>query len=311
MNLKKTVLAFLVVIIMILFVTVELEKKSDIKNSKISVVVSTYALYDIAIHIAKDRFFVKNILPFGSDAHSYELSPKDIVGIQNAELFVFSGASLEPWTAKFSTQRSLDMSKYVELIHLDEQDHHEHAYHDEDKDSHEEAIDPHYWLDLKNMQKMTEVLAAEFTKLSPKDKAFFESNKKSYLESLDTMHNSYKEALKECKKDTIVVNHNAFSYIGKKYDFHIESINGLSNDSMPSPNDIKKILHLIENKGISIIFFESFASDKIIKSIARDTDVSVDTLQPLGNITKDEVGKSYKQIMDENIQKIKQALECK
>ncbi|WP_373071944.1 metal ABC transporter substrate-binding protein [Sulfurimonas sp.] len=312
---KKIIITLFAAVLASLFVACSSEKKSDIKNTKINIVVSTYALYDITTHIAEDRFNVKNILPFGSDAHSYELSPKNMAGIQDANLFIYSGASLEPWAAKFSTQNSLDMSKYVKLIHLDEDDEHHHhkdsELEHEEKSEHKEALDPHYWLDLENMEKMTEVIVAEFIKLSPKDKEFFETNKKSYLASLAEMDNSYKSALKECKKDTIVVNHNAFSYLGKKYNFHIESINGLSNDSMPSPDDIKKILHLIEDEGISIIFFESFASDKIIKSIAKDTGVKVDTLQPLGNITKDEVGKSYKHIMDENIKKIKQALECK
>lgn len=114
-----------------------------------------------------------------------------------------------------------------------------------------------------------------------------------------------------CQKDTIVVNHNAFSYLGERYGFHIESVNGLSNDSMPSPEDIKHILQLIKEKDISVIFFESFASDKIIKSIAKDTGVKIDTLQPLGNITKDEKGMTYAEIMDENIKKIKYALECR
>jgi zinc transport system substrate-binding protein len=125
------------------------------------------------------------------------------------------------------------------------------------------------------------------------------------------MQKRYEKDFSSCQKDTIIVNHNAFSYLAQKYNFNIKSINGLSNDSMPSPEDIKHILHEIEDKNISTIFFESFASDKLVKSIAKDTDIKVDTLQPLGNITKDEQGMSYEQIMDENIKKIKQALECR
>jgi zinc transport system substrate-binding protein len=49
-----------------------------------------------------------------------------------------------------------------------------------------------------------------------------------------------------------------------------------------------------------------------MKSIARDTNVAVDTLQPLGNITKDEAARdaTYEIIMKENLVKLSKALMC-
>jgi len=307
MDFKKIVIVLLVLIFVATLVLFKQDKNSDNISSKQSVILSTFALYDISKFIAKDKFEISTVLPFGSDAHSFELTPKKMAQIQDADLFVYSGAALEPWVSKFSSQKSLDMSLHVELIHMQDDEHH-HSHHEHED---EEAVDPHYWLDLKNMQKMADVLTDEFTKLSPDNKNFFETNKKEYVSKLADMDKRYEQEFKECKKDTIVVNHNAFSYLGKKYSFHIESINGLSNDSMPSPSVIKDILHVIEHEKISVIFFESFASDKLIKSIAKDANVKVDTLQPLGNITKDEKDLTYFQIMDENIKKIKQALECR
>ncbi len=312
MGLKKILATLFLVVLIAGLVLVNNNKKVDGNSSEQNIVLSTFPLYDIASHIAKDKFVLSTVLPFGSDAHSFEMTPKKMAQIQDAELFVYSGASLEPWVSKFSSKKSLDMSQHVELIHMQEDENHHHAHHDEHEQvEDDEAVDPHYWLDLTNMQKMAEVLTSEFIRLSPDNKSFFEKNKKEYLNNLIDMDNRYKKEFKECKKDTIVVNHNAFSYLGKKYNFHIESINGLSNDSMPSPKVIKDIIHLIEDEDISIIFFESFASDKLIKSIAKDTNVNVDTLQPLGNITKDEENMSFSEIMDDNILKIKKALECR
>ncbi len=307
-------------LLVLLFSGCSSDKKEDSKEPKLDVIVSTYALYDISKHVAKDKFEIMSVLPFGSDAHSYELSPKKVASIQDADLFVYSGASLEPWVSRFSTPKSLDMSKHVALRHLakDQEHHHDHGehhdrHHDEHHDQHDQqsAIDPHYWLDIENMKTMTEVLTKEFIKLSPKDKEFFLENKTAYIKELKEMQKLYESSFKECKKDTIVVNHNAFSYLGKRYGFEIESVSGLSNDALPSPKDIKRIMHLVEEKGISVIFFESFASDRIVKSIAKDTGVKVDTLHPLGNITKDQQGMSYKEIMEQNIEKIQKALECR
>lgn len=314
MALKKLIILFLVAVLTVVALIISYDEKSTIENSatdnKKLVMVSTYPLYDISKHILKDRIALEAVLPFGSDAHSYELSPKKMARIQDADLFVYSGASLEPWISRFSTSMSLNMSKYVSLIHMEKGHHH---HHDDEHtcQAHHEVTDPHYWLDLQNMKVMTEVLTKKFIELSQKDRDFFEKNKKAYLKDLENMQKLYEKSFKECKKDTIVVNHNAFSYLGEKYGFNIESISGLSNDSLPSPKDIRHIMDLVQQKDISVIFFESFASDRIVKSIAKDTGVKVDILYPLGNITKDQQGMTYKEIMQQNIQKIQKALECR
>ncbi|MCW8839042.1 MAG: metal ABC transporter substrate-binding protein [Thiovulaceae bacterium] len=312
MGLKKIIFILFILISIVSYIVLNPEKNHNISTKRDSIVVSTFALYDAAKNISKDKFELSSVLPFGTDAHNYEITPKKMAKIQNSSLFVYSGASLEPWISKISSSNTLDMSKYVDLIHFEEDEHkHEHHGHAHEEDEHGEKIDPHYWLDLNNMIKISEKLTAEFSKLSPENKDFFESNKNAYINTLTKMHEKYKKDFSTCKKDTIIVNHNAFSYLGKSYNFHIESINGLSTESMPSPSDVKHILHKIKEKEISIIFFESFASDKLIKSIADDADVKVDILQPLGNITKDEKDLTYIHIMNENIRKIKQALECR
>ena len=74
-----------------------------------------------------------------------------------------------------------------------------------------------------------------------------------------------------------------------------------------------KIIEHVNEHNISTIFFESFVSDKAMKSIALEAKVSVDVLQPLGNITANEAKKNltYEDIMKINLEKISKALECK
>jgi zinc transport system substrate-binding protein len=73
-----------------------------------------------------------------------------------------------------------------------------------------------------------------------------------------------------------------------------------------------KLIEHIKEHDLSVVFFESFVSDKAMKSIAAEAKEEVDVLQPLGNITADEAEKksSYKDIMLENLEKITKALEC-
>jgi zinc transport system substrate-binding protein len=108
------------------------------------------------------------------------------------------------------------------------------------------------------------------------------------------------------------VEHNAFSYLANKYNFNVSSISGLSPDAQPSAQVMENVLNIVKEKKINTIFFESFASDKVVKTLAHDAHVEVDMLQPLENITQDEAkkGVTYESLMLENLTKIAKSREC-
>jgi zinc transport system substrate-binding protein len=247
------------------------------------------------------------ILPFGADPHSFEPTPKLMAKILNSDLVVYSGAGLEPWTHSFEFHsKVIDMSKFVHLLKSTKHHHQEHTHH-------HGAIDPHYWLDIQNMIIATELLTKEFIKLMPKNKDFYQKNKIEYIKSLKKIDAEYKSRLKECKKDTIVVNHNAFSYLSKNYHFKVEALSGLSPDAQVDAQSIIRIMDTIKEHNVTTIFFESFLSDRAMKSISKEVKVKIDVLQPIGNITADEAKEhlSYKDIMLSNLKKISASLECR
>ena len=116
-----------------------------------------------------------------------------------------------------------------------------------------------------------------------------------------------------CYLDTIIVNHNAFSYLSHRYNFNIEALSGFSPDKEISPKDMIRIMNDIKEHNVRTVFFESFVSDKAMRSLAKDANIVAQTLQPLGNITKNEAEQNltYEKIMKMNLLKISKALMCK
>ncbi len=288
----------------------ELEKSEE--PSKPIVAVSTFAIYDITKHIAGESVEIVNLLPFGVDAHSFEPTPKLMVALAKSKLVIYSGAGLEPWTEGFEFQgRVVDMSSRVKLRELqsDEFDRHDHH----DHQCAHSKIDPHYWLDMDNMILATNVVAIELIKIVPENKELYIENAQKYMNKLEALDAEYKKVLSSCRIDTIITNHNAFSYLSKKYGFHVEALSGFSPDTEPSAKDITRLMKHINEERVSTIFFESFVSDRVMKSIGKDTNVKVDVLQPLGNITADEAkaNKTYEDIMRVNLSKLSKALECR
>ena len=54
-------------------------------------------MYDFAQKIGGDKVTVTNMVPAGTEPHDWEPSPSDIVALEQADVFVYSGAGMEHW----------------------------------------------------------------------------------------------------------------------------------------------------------------------------------------------------------------------
>jgi len=285
-------------------------QKKDQTPSK-EVVTSTFALYDIASHLAPKTLHVRCLLSPGMEVHTFEPTPKDIIALKKSALFIYNGAGLEPWVEQFAHGiKSLDVSRFVTLKKIqqkvDDPHHHHQSHH------HHEGVDPHYWLDLSNMQKATKAIAEALIEIMPEQKEVILSNEKNYIHQLQALDEAFQEGLKSCQKNTIYVNHNAYSYLASRYHFYVESLVGLSSEAKPSAKMVQEILEEIKKDHIKVIFGESFENNRVVEMIAKDADVAFEVLQPLANITKEDAkkGLDFDALMRQNLTKLSKALEC-
>lgn len=306
-NYKYIIVIAMIAIFLVLVLMSEKYSK-EVKSSKKVVTLSTFILFDIAKHIAEDSLELVKIMPSGVDIHAFEPSPKIMAKVEKSNLLIYNGAGLEPWLASFNFKgKAISIANYIKLKHLADTGHDEHGA----GCSHSE-FDPHFWLDIDNMKKATDIITYEFITLEPKNKLLYLKNRDLYINMLENIHVLYRKKLTVCKGDTIITNHNAFSYLSDKYGFKISSLKGFSPDSSPSPKDMIRILKDINKSGVSVIFFESFSSSKSMRTLAEQANVTIDSLHTLGNITKEDVEMkaTYETIMLQNLYKLSKVLEC-
>ena len=63
----------------------------------VNIVATVFPAYDFARQIAGGDGNVTLLIPPGSEAHSYEPTPQDIIRIQNCDLLVCNGGESEAW----------------------------------------------------------------------------------------------------------------------------------------------------------------------------------------------------------------------
>lgn len=280
-------------------------KKSSLTQppaNKPLVCVSTFTLYEVANAVAKETLEILPIVPLGSDAHMFSPSPAQVAQISKSSFFIYNGAGFETWTQSLKntlpdTVNIIDMSGHVRLH----------------KEKNDTAYDPHYWLDIDNMITMTQTLEEEFSKRFPQNTKTYHDNATAYIAQLQTLKADYRSGLKECKNRTLISNHDAFGYLASANGLENVSIIGLSSDEQPSANIIAKIITLIKEHGIKTIFFEELINDNVAQTIAKETGAAALPLQPLENISENELKshQTYESIMRSNLAKLTQAMECR
>lgn len=310
---KKTILLLLMTILLLSGCSNGKPSKDIEQNSnseKIKISASTYPMYYIANEIGRDNIDLEVLVPIGVDPHEYELSLKETKELEHTDLFLYNGQGLEHWGEKVSdnmkdkAKEVIKASDYVELLEVQEnkEDDHQHTNHG-DKD-------PHIWLDPINVDKIAKEFKNKLIIMDKENKDIYEKNYLELSNELKDLDNKYNNELSPRKQNTILVSHMAFAYLANRYDLEQIAVTGISPHSEPSPKSISKLIDITHEKDIDHIFFEVLSSPKSVEMIAKEANLEVLKLNPIGGITKEqfESGEDYISIMEENLENLKKAL---
>jgi len=281
-------------------------------TTKIQVVTSLFPQYDFVREIGKDRVEVSLLLPPGVESHSYDPTPRDVVNIQKADVFIYTGEYMEPWA-----HRVIDITKGEEVLIvesgkgvdlMEEEDAHDHD-NEEEEDDHNSGKDPHIWVDPVYAQIMVDNILEGLVMADPENESFYKENAEAYKERLNQLHNKFTETFQKTKHNTIMYGgHFAFGYFTKRYDLeHISPYSGFAPDAEPTPQRISDLIKTINNTGIKVIYYEELIDPKVARVISEQTGAEMMLLHAVHNISKDELEAevSYISIMEDNLEKLK------
>ena len=137
-------------------------------DTRLNVVTTLFPYYDFLRQIAGDSIRLTMVVPAGMDSHSFEPTPADMITIQNADLLVCNGGTMEQWLSQVldsfeegtGPKRVVTMMDYVDVVQEEivegmedgEAHDHEHSHadgvihdddHDHDTEDHEHSEDEH------------------------------------------------------------------------------------------------------------------------------------------------------------------------
>ncbi|HEM6498019.1 zinc ABC transporter substrate-binding protein AdcA [Streptococcus suis] len=276
------------------------------EDGKLNIVTTFYPVYEFTKQVVGDEANVDLLVKAGTEVHGYEPSAKDIARIQEADAFVYENENMETWV--HDVEKSLDTTK-VNVISATEGmlllpgGEEEHEGHDHSGDGHSHAYDPHVWLSPERAITLVENIRDSLVAKYPEKKDAFETNAAAYIEKLDALDAKYSETLSAAKQKYFVTQHTAFAYLALDYGLKQVSITGVAADEDPTPSRLAELTEYINKYGIKYIYFEENASKSVAETLAKETGVQLDVLNPLESLTDEDMknGKDYISVMEDNL----------
>ncbi len=284
------------------------------KPGQLDIVTAFYPFQFVAERVAGDHAVVSSLTTPGAEPHDLELTPRQVASVTTADLVVYEKsfqAAVDEAVAQSGNANVLDTATVVPLVPLEEGEGHDHAATAEHEgDGGESGLDPHVWLDPKNMVEITNAVAARLATIDPDNATDYRTNAKSLVGDLTALDNSYRTGLATCKLSEFITTHAAFGYLARQYDLTQVGINGLSPDSEPSPARIADVQQIAKEHQVTTIFYETLVSPAVAQSIASDLRLKTDVLDPIEGITDASRGTDYLSVMRSNLTALRTANSC-
>jgi zinc transport system substrate-binding protein len=279
---------------------------SDDGSEGRQVVASFYPLAWVTERVAGDEWTVTNLTAPGGEPHDLALTIEATAELSESDLVVYLHGfqpAIDDAIDANASGATLDAAEVVELLPLGD---HEHA--GEDAHDHGED-DPHFWQDPDRMAQLAEAVGDQFATLDEAGADDYRQRAEELAAELRTLDREYAEGLADCRRDVVVVSHDAFGYL-EKYGLHLAPIAGLSPDAEPTPAVLGELSELIRSEGLTTVFSERLASPALAETLATDLGIDTAVLDPVEGLTDETAGDDYLSLMRQNLAALQEANGC-
>ena len=276
---------------------------NNVGEDKLSVVTTVFPAYDFAKAVYGHKANVELLLPPGTEAHSYEPSPKDIIKIQNCNLFIYNGGTSDVWVDNIlsSLDKKPETLKMMEHSSVIEHNH-----------EHNESHDEHIWLNIKNAVSVINAICDKAV-LSDSDNArYYIGNSKSYCEKLGGLDMMFEKLSRDAVNKTLVfADRFPAVYFTEGYGFkYLSAFDGCADKAEPGSAKIAELIKSIEQNNIDTVFYIEFSNQKVADSVCEATGAAKKLFHSCHTVSADELksGVTYYSLMQSNYNTLSEVL---
>lgn len=302
---KRLIAILLCLCLMLCGCTAQPEKPHD--ETKLQIVCTSFPAYDFAREIAGDRAELTLLIKPGSEVHSYEPTPKDMIRIQESDLFICNGGESEQWaetliTPKLNTIYMMDCVDTVEESA-------DGIYNAEDG---EPELDEHVWTSPLNAIKISEEICNALCKLDTDNAEAYKTNLAAYKAQLMALDREFRQVIKNSGKHTLVfADRFPMRYFALEYGLDCyAAFPGCSSETEPSAKTVAYLIDRVREDKIPAVLYMEFSNQKMADVICEDTGCNKLPFYSAHSVSAEQFGQgvSYLDLMRINLNSLKEAL---
>ena len=281
-------------------------------NEKIKVVTTNSILYDMVKNVGGDNVEIHSIVPIGQDPHEYEVKPKDIQALTDADVVFYNGLNLETGNGWFKNALSQANKSYEDGSVVKVSKNVKPLYLNGAKEGDESKQDPHAWLSLDNGIKYVEEISKALIKKNDNYKDDIQNNTKDYITKLEDLkkesHDKFNDIPKEQR--AMITSEGAFKYFSKQFDIKPGYIWEINTEKQGTPEQMKQAVKFVQDNNLKHLLVETSVDKKSMQSLSEETNLDI-----YGEVYTDSIGKkgtkgdSYFNMMQENINTVHGSME--
>ncbi|HXF82231.1 MAG TPA: zinc ABC transporter substrate-binding protein, partial [bacterium] len=167
--------------------------------------------------------------------------------------------------------------------------------------------DPHIWLDPVLAVGLVEAIREGLTRADPAGRDRYAAGAAALRRELEAVRRRYAEVLARCRRREFVTAHAAFGYLAARFGLREVPIAGVDPEGEVSLGRLREIVAFIRRSGATVVFAEPGGASRAAEVVAREAGVRLDVLDPLEGQT----GRSYVAVMDDNLRRLAEGLDCR
>lgn len=282
----------------------------------IEIITTVFPAYDFACQIAGDSAKVTLLVPPGSDVHSFEPTPKDIIALQSCDLLICNGGESEQWLetlldgqdGEIPTLRMLDcVNALTEEVREGMQ-----IVPGEEKDEDEEEYDEHVWTSPVNAELICRAICERLCEADPERAELYKARLEIYSAQLQRLDGEFRSIAASARCHTLIfADRFPVRYFTEEYGFeYYAAFPGCADDTEPSARTVAFLIDKVRAEEIPAVFYIEFSNQKMADIICEDTGCEKLLFHSCHNVTAEDLdqGVSYLDIMWGNAERLREAV---
>ncbi|GGC80099.1 metal ABC transporter solute-binding protein, Zn/Mn family [Vreelandella lutescens] len=235
------------------------------------VIASFSVIEDLVKRVAGDDITITTIVPIGQDVHRWELTPPNVLAVEEADIVFYNGHGLEPWIRHLEAMASdtltlmalAEMADYAPLTIPVGQ--------------HKGNPDPHMWMAPEGAIAYIDVITHTLSTHYPEKAPAFQARADEAKQALKLLNQQLTERLEGIPQTNRVLTTSeaALGYFAHAFGFEYAAIWGLNSETAGSAQAMETMSKRLADKRPPALFYESTTPYIHMDALARETGLTL------------------------------------